>query len=89
MSGKLKKGINQLNEPEVKATDTSGYAANNAAYNAADRPADGITLRCSALHSAGNSLCLGRERRGEQSRGHSDSEFLLHRRFSVSVRPAR
>jgi hypothetical protein len=73
-----------------KAVDASGYATNQTAHDPADRAANGVTFRRTAFHPAGNSLCLGRDGRSEQSRNHGDSEFLLHRQSSVfcSIGPA-
>jgi hypothetical protein len=67
-------------EHPVHAADR---ATNRAADDTTNGTGGGIAFRRTSFHPAWNSLCLSRERRGEQSREHSDFEFLLHRRSSV------
>jgi hypothetical protein len=61
-------------EHPVHAADR---ATNRAADDTSNWTGGGIAFSRTSFHPAWNSLCLSRERRGEQSREHSDFEFLL------------
>jgi hypothetical protein len=54
------------------ARDTANHATDRATHG----PAYGAAFGCATFRAAGNSLSLGRDRRGEQSRNHGYFEFF-------------
>ena len=72
-------GLIDAQEAADPARDTANHATDRATHG----PAYGAAFGCATFRAAGNSLSLGRDRRGEQSRNHGYSEFFLHRHVSV------
>jgi hypothetical protein len=56
-----------------EAADPARDTANHATDRATHGPAYGAAFGCATFRAAGNSLSLGRDRRGEQSRNHGYS----------------
>jgi hypothetical protein len=74
------KGSGSIDAQEAaKAEDPARDTANDATDRANHGPAYGAAFGCATFRAAGNSLSLGRDRRGEQRRNHGYSECFLHR----------